>query len=82
MVLAAGVGGGQSCPAFFLTPFCPGGHIPDGPRRGTGTPGTAGAAHNQGPRSCLWPLQPAAPPHFAEGEVPEREGMEVMVGTT
>lgn len=64
---------GLSCPTFHLTPFHPGGHIPHGPRGGAGAPSTAGAAHNQGPWSCLWPMQPAAPPHFAEGEVTEWE---------
>lgn len=26
-----GGGGRQSCPSFDMTPFCPGGHIPNGP---------------------------------------------------
>lgn len=64
-----GLKGASSC--FSLTPLCLGGHIPHGPRRGTGAPCPAGAANNQGPRARLWPVQPATPPHLAEGEEPQ-----------
>lgn len=61
--------GTQCCSCFSLMALCSGGHVPNGPRRGAGTPGPAGEAHNQGPRACVWPVQPAASPHLAEGEV-------------